>query len=147
MWLVPLTNNNLFGFLPTIHEHDVDNSANNNNNNNNNNNISNIINVNDNNDISFKKNSKSLLSSRNNSKSYNQNINYINSNYYNNNNNNSIFVLFDEPVTISFVKFWNYSKTPTRGVKDLEVFIIINIFINIIIINIIFIIIYLFYYL
>lgn len=36
---------------------------------------------------------------------------------------NSIFILFDEPVTISVIKIWNYSKTPSRGAKEIELYI------------------------
>lgn len=36
---------------------------------------------------------------------------------------NSVFILFDEPVTISIIKIWNYSKTPSRGAKEIELYI------------------------
>jgi len=32
-----------------------------------------------------------------------------------------VYVIFDEPVELSMLRIWNYSKTPSRGVRDVAV--------------------------
>eukprot|EP00931_Biecheleriopsis_adriatica_P060466 TRINITY_DN36321_c0_g1_i1.p1 TRINITY_DN36321_c0_g1~~TRINITY_DN36321_c0_g1_i1.p1 ORF type:complete len:1561 (+),score=282.18 TRINITY_DN36321_c0_g1_i1:78-4685(+) len=36
---------------------------------------------------------------------------------------NFVELIFDEPTQISCVKFWNYSRTPARGVRDVEIYV------------------------
>jgi len=36
---------------------------------------------------------------------------------------NSIELVFDEPTRISCVHFWNYSRTPARGARDIELYV------------------------
>eukprot|EP01017_Pseudomicrothorax_dubius_P034485 TRINITY_DN4733_c0_g1_i4.p1 TRINITY_DN4733_c0_g1~~TRINITY_DN4733_c0_g1_i4.p1 ORF type:complete len:150 (-),score=27.21 TRINITY_DN4733_c0_g1_i4:62-511(-) len=40
---------------------------------------------------------------------------------------NVIHVLLDKPVGISCITLWNYSKTPARGVRELEIYLDENI--------------------
>lgn len=36
---------------------------------------------------------------------------------------NRVYIIFDSPVELSMVKIWNYSKMPSRGVKDIAMLI------------------------
>jgi protein JBTS26 len=36
--------------------------------------------------------------------------------------NNEITISFDKPILLSCAKFWNYSKTITRGAKEIEIY-------------------------
>jgi len=36
---------------------------------------------------------------------------------------NSVELVFDEPTRISCARFWNYSRTPSRGVRDVEIYV------------------------
>jgi protein JBTS26 len=36
---------------------------------------------------------------------------------------NVVYVAFDTPIVLSLIKFWNYSKTPERGAKDMDIYL------------------------
>ncbi|KAG4054314.1 hypothetical protein PC123_g10575 [Phytophthora cactorum] len=40
-----------------------------------------------------------------------------------NQHGNIVYIGFDTPVVLSMIKFWNYSKTPERGVKDVDIYL------------------------
>ena len=40
---------------------------------------------------------------------------------------NTIYLTFDRPTTISAISFWNYTKNPERGVKEIAILLDENI--------------------
>lgn len=40
---------------------------------------------------------------------------------------NVVYLIFEKPISISCINFWNYSKTPNRGVREVEIFLDENI--------------------
>ena len=36
---------------------------------------------------------------------------------------NTIYIAFDAPISLSVIKVWNYSKSPERGCKDIQIFL------------------------
>lgn len=34
---------------------------------------------------------------------------------------NTLYISFDRPITISAISFWNYTKNPERGAKEIAI--------------------------